>query len=316
MTATGAFGLALESSVPLPGIAPVAGERLPSRRCLLTLASEAEIERNWLPAESERIHEERLDEEPGIARTIDRHPRLGYRLYARHFGLARIAADGSEVRCARPDMPDWLWQRFLVGRILPIAAVLQGLEAIHASSVAWGDRAVAIVAPSGVGKSSLALHLVLRGATLVTDDVVALDQSGNGVLAFPGPGVLGVRPDQREAMEAALEERGGRLLGSADKAYVELPRASGALGLSALYLLRPAPAGTPASVSPLPQIDPRTLLSNTFVVWVRTPERLLMHLDVWARMAASVPSYEVTRPEGVDARALAELIEEHALVAA
>lgn len=315
MNATGAFGLALQSSLSLPGLAPAPGERLPSRRCRLTLVSADEIERDWLPGESERVHEERFDDEPGIARMIDRHPQLGYRLYASHFGLARISADGTDVRCARPHMPDWLWERFLVGRILPIAAVLQGLEAIHASSVAWGERAVAIVAPSGVGKSSLALHLVLRGATLVTDDVVALEPSEDGVRAFPGPGVLGVRPDQRAAMQAALE-RGGKLLGRADKAYVEMPRASGALKLSALYLLRPTPAGTPASISPLTQIDPRALLSNTFVVWVRTAERLLMHLDVWARIAASIPRYEVTRPDGVDARALAELIEDHAVVAA
>jgi hypothetical protein len=313
MTTSSTFGLAVDAAIAVPGLTPAPGERLPARRCRLSLAAEEELEREWPAAEAERVHEEHVEGEPGVARTIDRHPVLGYRLYARHFGLARVSADGTDVRCAVPQMPLWLWQRFLVGRILPIAAVVQGLEAMHASAVAWDDRAVGIVAPSGVGKSSLALHLVLSGATLVTDDVIALEPSDGSFIAFPGPGVIGVRTDQRDALASALAGHGGKLLGEADKAYLEMPRASRPLPLAGLYMLRPAAAGTPVAIEQLRPVDPSSLLSNTFVVWVRTPERLLTHLDTWAQLATSVPCYEVIRPDDVEARALAESIEEHAL---
>lgn len=43
-------------------------------------------------------------------------------------------------------------------------------ETVHASSVAIGGRAVLIGGRAGMGKSDLALRLIDRGATLVSDD--------------------------------------------------------------------------------------------------------------------------------------------------
>ena len=47
-------------------------------------------------------------------------------------------------------------------------------ETLHATSVAIGGRAVLLCGPSGVGKSDLALRLIDRGATLVSDDYTLL----------------------------------------------------------------------------------------------------------------------------------------------
>ena len=43
-------------------------------------------------------------------------------------------------------------------------------ETIHVSSVAIGGRAVLIGGRSGAGKSDLALRLIDRGASLISDD--------------------------------------------------------------------------------------------------------------------------------------------------
>ena len=309
-----AFGLAVEAEFPVPGLSPSPEASAITRRCRLSLA-EADIDADWDLAEAERIHEERFegDEEP--ARTIDRHTLLGYRLYARHFGLARISPDGTSVVCAPPDVEPWRWQRFLVGRILPIAAVLQGLEAIHASAVAWGDGAVAIVAPSGGGKSSIALQLALRGARFVTDDVLVVEpDESDGCLGHPGPGTIGVRENEERVAGAGSIAQVGRILGRSDKAYVELPSVDGPRKLKALYFLRAAGEGEPAGVGTLPRVDPLELLASTFVTSVRTPDRMRTHLEVWARVAASVPCYTLVRTEESSAAALAALIEEHALM--
>jgi len=305
-----AFGLTIESSFAVPGLRPAAaGRPLPDRRCRLLLEDARVLDRDWPFGEDERVQEESFEEDIEPARTIDRHPELGYRLYARHFGLARVSADGTEVRCAPPEVEPWRWQRFLVGRILPIAAVLQGLEGFHASAVAWDGRAMAVLGPSGGGKSSIALRLLLRGASFVTDDVLVLEPGADGVIAHAGPGVVGVRGPEELALGRAALERAGRVLGRSDKAYLEVERASGPVALDALYFLR---GGAVAEVREPTQTDPLALLASTFVTSLWTPERQRNHLDLCARLASSVPSYELIRPPDSDADELAAAIEAHA----
>lgn len=62
-------------------------------------------------------------------------------------------------------------------------------EIFHASSVALGGRGVLILGASGSGKSSLALHLMAFGATLISDDrTIATQATDKGVLlAAPAP---------------------------------------------------------------------------------------------------------------------------------
>jgi serine kinase of HPr protein (carbohydrate metabolism regulator) len=54
---------------------------------------------------------------------------------------------------------------------------------IHASCVAIDGRAVLISGDSGAGKSDFALRLIDRGATLVSDDQVALSADSGRLLA-------------------------------------------------------------------------------------------------------------------------------------
>ena len=56
-------------------------------------------------------------------------------------------------------------------------------ENLHASTVAVDGRAVLICGPSGSGKSDLALRLLDRGFTLVSDDRTVLRKQGDRVIA-------------------------------------------------------------------------------------------------------------------------------------
>jgi serine kinase of HPr protein (carbohydrate metabolism regulator) len=56
-------------------------------------------------------------------------------------------------------------------------------ETLHATSIAIGDRAVIIVGPSGSGKSDLALRLIDRGATLISDDQTLVRLVNGEILA-------------------------------------------------------------------------------------------------------------------------------------
>ena len=302
-----AFGLEIDASFPAPGLPAAAGAPLgPATR--VDLVPEDEVDRDWPADAVERVLEETFDDDEVPARTIDVHPEAGYRLYARHFGLARISPDGGRVICAPPGEAGWDWQRFLVGRILPWAAVLRGYEAFHASAVALDGRAVAFVGPTGAGKTSLAIRLVADGAEFMTDDVLAVDVSDGVLRGHPGAGIASVRPAERETIPPAIWRGLGSVLGDSGKTYVELARAEGPQPLAAVYFLR---TGDAEAIEPMPSPDPRLLLASTFVLGVQTPGRLRNQLDVCAAIARAVPAYSLCVTAGLDSAALARAVADH-----
>ncbi|MEP3332441.1 HPr kinase/phosphatase C-terminal domain-containing protein [Sedimentitalea sp.] len=68
---------------------------------------------------------------------------------------------------------------------------------VHASCVAVAGQGCLIIGASGSGKSSLALSLMGYGASLVSDDRVALERS-----------VLGIRASAPQTIKRLIEARG------------------------------------------------------------------------------------------------------------
>ena len=64
-------------------------------------------------------------------------------------------------------------------------------ETVHASTVALDGRAVLISGPSGSGKSDLALRLLDRGFTLVSDDQTIVRRDGDRLIATAPPTIAG-----------------------------------------------------------------------------------------------------------------------------
>jgi len=56
---------------------------------------------------------------------------------------------------------------------------------VHAAAVAWRGRGIVLPGRSRAGKSTLALALVLEGARLLSDEVLAFDPACGKALAFP-----------------------------------------------------------------------------------------------------------------------------------
>lgn len=81
--------------------------------------------------------------------------------------------------------------RLLTTPMLLLAAI-NGRASLHASCVDIGGRAVAIAAPGGSGKTTLAGTLLRRGHGLLAEDVTIVDESGR---VLPGPDLLRLRPD-------------------------------------------------------------------------------------------------------------------------
>lgn len=306
-----AFGINIEATFRAPGL-PEGSRRLPRTR--VERVPEQTIADHWIAAGAQRLQEERLSagsRRPD--RTIERGAGGEYLLYARHFGTALISPSGDRVLCAPPAVAAWRWQRFLVGRVLPWAAVLRGRELLHASAVRVGDNAVAILAGSGYGKSSVAVRLMLQGARFITDDVLALTTDDDRVLAHPGPAIAALRPAERDALEPQERRRLGRVLGRSGKTYVAVDREPAAVPLGGIYFLERTSGGGRRFER---GVDARRLLGSAFVAGVDSRRRLVGLLDLCARLEAVVPIWRVEADYGAGAAPVAEAIWEHTGAAA
>jgi serine kinase of HPr protein (carbohydrate metabolism regulator) len=78
-----------------------------------------------------------------------------------------------------------------MSKIDPASGPRISAETLHASTVATDGRAVVIMGPSGSGKSDLALRLLDRGFTLVSDDRTILRRDGDRLVASAPANIAG-----------------------------------------------------------------------------------------------------------------------------
>jgi hypothetical protein len=301
-----AFGLAVEGPFAILGWP--AGD-VPSGLPAVCLELDAEGRLDRLLAEGGKTIARRRAPTGGWEPDVIQHPTAGYLLDEQAFGLYGVSERGRYVSCAVPRLARWRWQRNLVGRVLPFVSTLRGLEPWHASAVAIDGRAVALAGQSGVGKSTLAAQLMLGGAELLADDVLAIRYSGGEIRAYPGPGLVSLRRRTVEQLSRSELRRLGRRVG-ADSASVRLAvsRHERPLSLSALYLLEPAAELTHPRLTTLEAPDPQSLLRCAFNLALTTPARLVRQLDVCAMVAQSVRVVHVAIPERAEPGTLARHI--------
>lgn len=220
-----------------------------------------------------------------------------------------LSADGTDIRCAPADASN-AWTRFLVGQALPLAAVLQGLEPFHASAVALGGRAVGFIGASHAGKTTLALALGMRGASLVTDDVLVVEPQDDVMLAHPGSSVVNARHGTTRLLAGGDPEPLGREVsrdehGTRNEVAVQ----PSALPLELLYWLERSPDHDRPVFDAVPEPVLRTLLASSFNFAVQDGARLERQLDVCWRIATGVTLVRARLPAGLLPDAAAEAIE-------
>jgi hypothetical protein len=307
-----AFGLSLRSEFPLPGLVASEEGRFEGRRIALALSPD--------PADSfdgaERLQEWHYPDGT-LGLTIDRDPERGYRLYLYGAGVFVLAGDGGRaiLHLDRAHEGAWDWRRYLIGQVLPFAAVLQGLEVFHASAIEIDGNAVLLAGGSGLGKSTLALNMHLAGAGFLADDSVAIEPGEDRLLAHPAIATAKVREGARGLLR---EDAGGALrevvVSDQHETRYRVETPPGPLPLGAVCMLELAEE--PGSLSAGEgEADPWELLGSTFNDVVREPARLRGQLDLCSRIAEDVPCLRVQvgprpGPEAADALAvcLADLL--------
>jgi len=306
-----AFGVHVRADLPLVGATPEAAgvdQRAPT-------ASGHTVRISRLEGESPsgaraEVLLERVHPDGSIGMRVYRLDDQSYLVEAPGHGTFQVARDGSVIWYKDLTDPRWRWHRPLCAQVLPLAATLQGFELLHASAVVLGDRVIAFVAESGGGKTSLALALLARGASLVTDDVLALEAVDGKTIAHPGVPMANVAGDQMKLLSDVDRVRLGFVMGASDKVHVEVSNMPvEALQLGAVFFLCRSSVIDRLTFEPADPPDPRDLLAATFMPHIVTPRRLMTQLRTCAEVAANVPIFKLSAPAELPAMDLAPAVE-------
>lgn len=151
-----------------------------------------------------------------------------------------VSANAAEVRCHPANGVNLEMVRHLfLDSVLPVLLTLGGDTVLHASAVAVGGQAIALVGPSGRGKSTLCAALAAAGCPVVADDALLIRPVGDRFLAVPSYPGLRLWPASASAVlaDTAVREEGAKYRigpGTPRIAFADAP-----LPLHRIYALEP-----------------------------------------------------------------------------
>lgn len=300
-----AFGLNIECDWPIAGSRPSpAGAHQSQPATSVRLLPPEQINAVW--AEPAKRLFAPKDPDGKTRFTIDRSSHH-IRFMLEGFGRCFVTADGTEVGCERGLVAHDHHERFVFAQALPLAAILHGYEVLHASAVCGRHGVAAFVGASRAGKTTLASRLVLRGASFVTDDVLALEAAQGTPRVHPGPPFMAIPNEDRRLIDSG-HGRLGNAVGSTDKVHAS-PSASGwGLHLRAVYHLEPGPN---VQITALDGEDVQRILASVFAPYLMTPDRLYRHLDLAQQVSAGVSQFRLQMPRTGRFEAILETLESH-----
>ncbi len=206
-----------------------------------------------------------------------------------------VSSNADQIWCIWTSTPEDA-ATYLLGPILAYALRRRGTLALHASSIVVNERALLVAGAPGAGKSTVAAACALRGATVITDDVAAIEWRGEQPFVMAGYPRLRLWGDVAAALFGS-EDALPLLTPTWTKRFAsDFAFASDANAIGAICVLTgraPQPslravAGHEAAISLLRHASVTHLLEDA----LREDE-----LAAVARLAASVPVFELTAPD-------------------
>ena len=110
---------------------------------------------------------------------------------------------------------------YLLGPIMGFVMLLRGVVCLHASAIAIGDEAIAVLGPAGCGKSTTAAAFSERGYSILAEDVVTLDDRGDQFLVRPAYPCIRLWPASVRALYGS-ETHLPKLTPNWEKCYLDL----------------------------------------------------------------------------------------------
>jgi hypothetical protein len=216
-------------------------------------------------------------------------------VHVRFDRVGTFILDGRTARPERLALPRSPSLSVARGMATWMARGLDGELLLHGSSVRLASKAVAFLARSGGGKSTLAYAFVRRGASLLSDDVLPVRPETAGASV-----ALGTPLRMRMAALAAYgipERRTRSAPGRAYKREVPVRRARGWVPLAAFYFLRRRPQ---AAIRPLPTVETLAhLVRHLGFAGVMRQVRPRQHFEALVDVASKVPGRLLHVPNGI-----------------
>lgn len=224
-----------------------------------------------------------------------------------------LYADGTEFLVSHSGAKVWAtWLEpmtlddtatYLLGPILGVVLRLHSAVCLHASAVALGGWAVALVGSAGAGKSTTAAAFARRGFPVLSDDVSALGVQDETLLVHPGNPRLRLWPQSAQALFGApdalprLTPNWDKLfldLGGNDFAFQEAP-----LSLGAVYVLgeRSSDMRAPYMEPLSPQESFLELVRNAYVAPWLNRAMMVMDFELFGRLVRCAPVRRVVPHE-------------------
>jgi hypothetical protein len=183
---------------------------------------------------------------------------------------------------------------YLLGPVLGLVLRLRGITCLHASAVAFEDRSVAFVGPTGAGKSTTAAAFARHGYGVISDDIVALVEREGVFHVMPAYPHLCLWPESVKMLYESPDAL-PRLIPDWDKRRLDLGEQgtrfeSRCLPLGAIYVLgerRPDPA--PYVTAIRSQSALLALVADTYANKILDRKMRALEFAVLGRLVTTVP---------------------------
>ena len=290
-----AYGLTIAADVPLPELVEApAGASADDDDVVIAQAS---LE----PPPSDAVFEHRY-----VA-----HSENGTYFYWRDLG-AFFVSEGCIIHYdLQPGSDEETFRLPLLGICLGTLLHARGLLTLHASAVSMEDQAVAFVGWKGTGKSTTAAALHARGHALLTDDVLALDVSEEGVFVRPAFPQLKLSTSALAAVGGDVQQTDAIAPHLPKRRLTQLAFEKRRLPLAGIYVL------SENETLSCTRLAPRTaflaVLSQTYAPrFVGTEGTGVDHFNQVQQLLQHVPVYLLERPRRLEELdAFAAFIEQH-----
>ncbi len=225
----------------------------------------------------------------------------GYLLRFPSFADFVVSTDTRAIYCyPRGDVPNETVRHLLLNQVIPLVLSHLGSLVLHAAACATPWGAVAFVGTTGMGKSTLAAALGLRGLSILTDDCLLVEEQNGAVMSIPSYPGIRLWPESVSALfreEPALQP----LAHYTEKRRLlfEQPPPEAPVPLAGVYVLSHPPKRKRAAVVIEPLRTSEALLEvikHTFQLDSTGGPQLRHTFRQYEWLAKSVPFFKLTYP--------------------